>query len=181
VRPSIVMTLAEAEFLQAEALERYTTLTPIAGTASSHYQAGVEAAFRLAASTQTASATATPAAATTAADTYITGAAVGTINLAYTGAQSDKLRSIYVQKWIALCSIDGMEAWAEYRRTNTTDAAGVVTNTGSVPYSPRSVTVSGAEPVRLYYPLRELSTNPANVPTQTATDRFTSKIFWDVN
>lgn len=178
-RKSIIMTLAESEFLQAEAAHRYSLL----GSAATHYQDGVRAAFRLAAATQTGSATANAATANAAADAYILSnpAGVSGVYLSYTAAPTaaDKLRAIQVQKWEALCDIDGMEAWAEYRRTNTTNAAGVVSFTGCVPYSPRSVTITGAEPVRLFYPLREESVNSANVPQ--GINVFTSKVFWDAN
>jgi hypothetical protein len=177
-RPAILFTLAESEFLQAEAAVRYSLL----GSATTHYQEGVRAAFRLAAATQTGTASATAAAANAAADAYIaTATPVNGIYVSLTAAPTtaDKLRTIWVQKWEALCDIDGMEAWAEYRRTNTTTSAGVVTFTGSVPYSPRSVTVTGAEPVRLFYPLREESVNSGHVPQ--GINVFTSKIFWDTN
>jgi hypothetical protein len=178
-RPSILFTLAESEFLQAEAATRYGLL----GSGATHYQAGVEAAFRLAAATQTGTSTATATTSNTKADAYIlTAGTIGStgIYLNYTLAPTtaDKLRTIQVQKWEALCDIDGFEAWAEYRRTNTAPA-GVVSFTGCIPYSPRSVTVTGAEPVRLFYPLREESVNSANVPQ--GINVFTSKVFWDAN
>jgi len=178
-RGAIVFTLAESEFLQAEAAHRYGLL----GSAATHYQAGVEAAFRLAAATQTGTATATAATANAAADAYILTNPTGVsgIYLSYAAAPTpaDKLRAILVQKWEALCDVDGMEAWALYRSTNTTNASGVVSATGCVPYSPRSVTVTGAEPVRLFYPLREESVNSGHVPQ--GINVFTSKIFWDAN
>ena len=179
IRPSILFTLAESEFLQAEIAHRYALL----GSAATHYQDGVRAAFRLAAATQTGTSSATAATANTAADAYILSNPTGVsgIYLSYTAAPTaaDKLRTIQVQKWEGLCDIDGLEAWAEYRRTNTTNAAGVVSFTGCIPYSPRSVTVTGAEPVRLFYPLREESVNSAHVPQ--GINVFTSKIFWDAN
>jgi hypothetical protein len=178
-RPSIIFTLAESEFLQAEIAHRYGLL----GSAATHYVEGVRAAFRLAAATHTGTASATAATANAAADAYILTNPAGVsgvfLNYATAPTAADKLRAIQVQKWTALCDIDGMEAWAEYRRTNTTNASGVVTFIGCCPYSPRSVTVSGAEPVRLFYPLREESVNSGHVPQ--GINVFTSKIFWDAN
>jgi hypothetical protein len=178
LRSSILMTLAESYFLQAEYQERFGT----PANAGALYSEGVKAAFRLAAATQTNTATATAAAADAAALAYMTPTgAVSGIYLNYSAAtsQAERIRAIWVQKWVSLCNIDGWEAWAEYRRTNTTNTAGVVQTYGCCPYSPRSVTVSGAEPVRLFYPLSEESVNSNNVPH--GIDVFTSKIFWDVN
>jgi hypothetical protein len=175
-RPTVLMSLAESEFLQAEAAERYGLL----GSASTHYTAGIQAAFRLAAATHTGTSTDNATGANAAATAYLATPQTSGIYIGYTGpTQADRLRSIWVQKWTALCNIDGYEAWSEYRRTNTTNSSGVVTFTGSIPYSPRSVTVSGAEPVRVFYPLREESVNSANVPQ--GINVFTSKIFWDAN
>jgi hypothetical protein len=178
LRPSILMSLAEAYFLQAEYQERFVA----SGSATALYAEGVKAAFRLAAATYSSTPTATAATADATALTYISSTPVtSTIYINYAAATlpADRVRAIWVQKWVSLCNIDGMEAWSEYRRTNTTNAAGVVQTTGCVPYSPRSVTVSGAEPVRLFYPIREESVNSANVPQLI--NVFTSKIFWDVN
>jgi hypothetical protein len=96
-------------------------------------------------------------------------------------SQADLVRTILIQKWASLIQVNGMESWSEYRKSNTTTATGVVTAFGSVPSSPHSINGSAAagEPVRLFYPLREESTNGSNVPP--GINVFTSKIFWDVN
>ncbi|HYM95609.1 MAG TPA: SusD/RagB family nutrient-binding outer membrane lipoprotein, partial [Chitinophagaceae bacterium] len=182
-RPSIIMTAAESYFLQAEAAQVFG----IAGLGSVQtlYNSGVQWAFRLAAATQTGTATATNAQADAAATAYLaSGAPFADWSLATTPTL--KRTFIQVQEWVALCNIDGSEAWAEYRRTNTTDAAGNVLPTpggggayGCCPYSPHSTVVTGPEPVRLFYPFRETSVNSANVPGNI--NVFTSKIFWDAN
>src|SRR5205085_5627707 len=101
-------------------------------------------------------ATATVAQANAAANAYLSN---GIANADW-NASPDKLKAIWVQKWVALCNIDGSEAWAEYRR-----ATSPTNLNGSLPpgYSAHSVAVGGGEPVRLYYPLREESVNGANV------------------
>jgi hypothetical protein len=90
------------------------------------------------------------------------------------------LKAIWVQKWIALCNVDGSEAWAEYRRTTSPGNPN-----GNLPqgYSAKSVAVppGQTEPLRLYYPLRESNVNTANVPLTGQTYVFTTRIFWDVN
>jgi len=177
-RPSVLFSLAESYFLQAEYQERFVG----SGSANTLYTEGVKAAFRLAAATYSGTASADATTANTAATTYISSTPVtGGIYVNYAAATTaaDRVRAIWVQKWVSLCNIDGWEAWAEYRRTNTTNAAGVVQTFGCCPTSPKSVTVTGAEPVRLFYPLREESVNSANVPQNISV--FTSKIFWDVN
>ncbi len=162
-RRMIIMTAAEVYFNLAEAAHRGV---PGIGTAQANYENGVRWAFRLAAGTHTSTATATEAAADAAANAYLAG---GGVNADWS-ASPDKLAAILIQKWVAFVHIDGLEAWSDYRKSG-----GI-----SSPLSPKSqIAASSAEPVRLLYPLRENQTNGANVPTNI--DRFTSKIFWDVN
>ncbi|HYC39258.1 MAG TPA: SusD/RagB family nutrient-binding outer membrane lipoprotein, partial [Chitinophagaceae bacterium] len=170
-RPMIIMTAAEAYFLKAEAAQRYGISAWGGGQVSNaqqSYEAGVRWAFRLAAATHTSTATATDAQADAAANSYL---ASGTVNADW-AASPDKIKAILVQKWTALTNIDGSEAWAEYRKSNTP------TDPGAAPYSVKScVSGSTPEPVRLYYPLREENVNQANVQQPNV---FTQRIFWDV-
>jgi hypothetical protein len=183
-RSTIVMTAAEAYFLIAEAAQVYAIGG--LGSAQTAFNSGVQWAFRLSAATQTGTATATNAQADAAATSYLTPGSTTPYadwNLATTPVL--KRTFIQVQKWVALCNIDGSEAWAEYRRINVTDANGTVLQTpgttayGCCPYSPHSVVASPPEPVRLFYTLRESSVNGTNVPAVTSV--FTNKIFWDAN
>lgn len=172
--PSIVITEAESYFLQAEAIERGW----MSGSAATMYSNGVIAAFRLASGIQFGSvATASAATSDAAANTYMSNTAATNgvyVNYASCPDQAARLKAIWVQKWVSLCNVDGGEAWAEYRRTNSP------TNpNGNCPTSPHSVAVSGAEPVRFYYPLREENVNGANTPD--AISPFTSRVFWDIN
>jgi hypothetical protein len=165
-RSSILMSAAEAYFLRAEAAERYGIAA--LGNARTLYETGVTWAFRLAAATQTGTATATTAQADAAAATYLASGQP----LVDWDDSPDHLRAIWVQKYLALVHVDGLEAWSEYRRTNST------TSTGSVPTNPQSVSTTSAQPVRLYYPLREQNVNSSNY---TNVNVFTNRIFWDVN
>jgi hypothetical protein len=93
-------------------------------------------------------------------------------------ASPDKLKAIWVQKWIALCNVDGSEAWAEYRRTNSpANPNGNLPN----PYTAQSVATTAAQPLRLFYPLREYNVNGSNVPLTGQTYPFNTRIFWDIN
>lgn len=172
-RPVVVMSDAEASFLQAELRQRGW----MAGSAQTAFESGVRLAFRLAAATYTSSATASDAAADAAANSYL---ASGTVHADW-AVSTDKLKAIWVQKWVALCNIDGTEAWAEYRRTNSPSNPNGLLPLPASTYSAKSVAVTASqpEPVRFLYPFREESVNGANVPKPI--NEFTSRIFWDIN
>jgi hypothetical protein len=171
-RRMIIMTPAEVYFLIAEAQQ--AGVTGLAGTVQSNYTSGVTWAFRLAAATQTSTATATVAQADAAAAGYLSGG-VQFADWAATTTATDKWRAILIQKWMALCHVDGLEAWSEYRKASGNAGFGTV-----LPTSPISTTAgTNPEPRRLFYPLRETQVNGSNVPTGVSV--FTTKIFWDVN
>lgn len=86
----------------------------------------------------------------------------------FPGIANLNLEAIIYQKWVALNGINGFESWIEYRRTGFP---------ADLPVAP-SQTASTVIPVRLLYPSSEYSANPNNVPNQTSTDAFTSKVFW---
>lgn len=171
-RRMIIMTPAEVYLNIAEA--QLIGVTGLPGTAASNYANGVTWAFRIAAATQTSTASATVAQADAAAATYTSS---GNLYTDYAAATTDidRRRTILIQKWVAFTNIDGLESWSEYRKASGAAGYGTV-----LPTSPKSLVAgSNPEPVRLLYPRREEQTNGANVPT--GIDRFTSKIFWDVN
>ncbi len=157
-RPMILMTNAEVQFLLAEAKQRYGAAITPALTAQAYYEQGVKESFRLTGTT-TAYGAAT-------ATTLLTSA----IDLADWTASPDKLKAIWMQKWIALTNYNGLEAWSEFRRTN-------------FPVTPPSVSTSATQalPKRLFYPQAEQVANGANVSAQGTIDVFTSKLFWDVD
>jgi hypothetical protein len=82
---------------------------------------------------------------------------------------TNKIEAIMTQKWIATNGINGIESWVEYVRTGYPD----------VPLAQSAQRPS--KPNRLMYPASELVGNAANVPSQTADDAFSTKIFWDNN
>ena len=72
------------------------------------------------------------------------------------------------KKWLALCNFNGLEAWAEYRKTG-------------FPVTPQSIQVTDAKrPVKLFYPNTEGGSN-VNIPKQDATEIFSGRLFWDID
>lgn len=80
----------------------------------------------------------------------------------------DKRAVILLQKYLALNTVAGIESWDDYRRTGLPN----------IPVS-TDAAVPGKLPVRLLYPLSEVTTNSSNVPQ--GIDNLNSRIFWDVN
>ena len=158
-KPMIVMTAAESYFLLAEAKQRYGAAVTLPangtdGTAKGYYEQGVKESFRL---TGTAAAAAT---------TLLSSG----LDLADWNASPDKLKAIWMQKWVSLVNFGGLEAWSEFRRTN-------------FPVTPPSASTSPTAklPLRLFYPSTELGSNGDNIAAQGTIDVFTSRIFWDVD
>ena len=155
--PIIHMTAAESFFLLAEAKFRYPAVNlPL--TAQQYYEQGVRESFRLTGTT-----------AKYGADKATTLLTSG-IDLADWNASPDKLKAIWMQKWLALVNYGGLEAWSEFRRTN-------------YPNIPLSASAPAGQklPLRLFYPSTETSSNGANVSAQGPVDVFNTRIFWDVD
>ena len=166
-RPGMFMLLAESDFLQAEFTERYG-VTFGGVTSQFLYEKGIQDHFRTVASPSTAG-----TAANAVADGFSLRYYSNPIdNVNYT-ASTDKIKAILLQKWVSLTHINGAEQWAEYRKASGTTSVGV-------PASVKTVAgTSNPEPVRFLYPQGEFDNNGNNVPQNI--NRFTSKIFWDVN
>ena len=156
-RRMVLMTNAEVQFLLAEAKQRYATVT-LAGTAQSYYEQGVKEAFRLTGTTAAyGAATAT---------TLLTSG----IDLSDWTASPDKLKAIWMQKWLALTNYSGLESWCLYRQNN-------------FPVTPPSASTPPAapRPLRLYYPSGEVASNGANILALGPIDVFATRLFWDVD
>jgi hypothetical protein len=151
-RPYILFTAAEAQFLMAEAKQRYSDVT-LPNTAKAYFEEGISQSFRV-------------------LGANVTGAAAfkgSKIENYDWDSSTDKLAAIAIQKWIALCNFNGLEAWTEYRRTN-------------LPATPQTVQVVDAKrPLRFYYPNTESGSNSVNVSGVGAVDVFATKLFWDVD
>jgi hypothetical protein len=156
-RPMVIKSAAESFFLLAEAKERYAAAVTLPSSAQVYYEQGVRESFRLTGATTAYGAAAATALLTSGKD------------LADWTASPDKLKAIWMQKYIALVNFSGFEAWCEYRRTN-------------YPAIPMSASAAPGTtfPVRLFYPSTEKGSNP-NVPVQTASTVFTDRLFWDVD
>lgn len=151
-RPYIIMTAAEVLLNLAEAKERYPDVT-LAGTAQSYFEDGIAQSYR------SLGAKAADAAAFKGSN----------INNYDYVASTNKLTAIAYQKWVAHANLNGLEAWAELRKTG-------------IPKLPRSVQVTDDRvPVRLLYPATEKGSNSANVTAQGTVDYFSTRIFWDVD
>ncbi len=124
----------------------------LTGSAQGLYEAGITESYKLLGLS--------PADATTYYSQFV--------NLVGWAASSNKIEAIINQKWIALNGINAGESWIEFTRTGYP---------AHVPVSP--VAPSGVRPVRLLYPSSEIAGNTANVPAQSESMAFTSKVFWD--
>jgi len=147
---SVIMLSSESLFLQAEAAQRGF----ITGSAETFYNAGISESFVYLGVTNAATAAATYAA-----------QPLQNVNFALS---TDKIQAIIFQKWLALNSISGWEAWNDFRRTK-------------FPLdNPLSLAATGTkQPARLLYPNSELGTNGDEVTKQGTLSAFDSKIFWD--
>ncbi len=147
--PSFLMTYAEVSFILAEAAERGW----IAGSAAALYEQGIRASMA-----QWGVADAT------AINNYLANSAI-----AYAGGTAG-LRQIALQRWIALYT-DGVQAWAEWRRTCVPETL-----------KPGPDAVSATVPRRYLYSVREQSVNSANVDAAVArqgADVFSTRMYWD--
>lgn len=142
---ALIFSLAESEFLQAEAAQRGW----IGGSVASYYERGIKASFNY------------TGASDTAFQSFIVQPSVSLASAA------DKVERILGQKWLALNSVNGAEAWNDFRRL------------GLPKGMPLSAGASGQSfPKRLRYPSSEVSTNSSEVAKQGNIDGLVSKVFW---
>jgi len=146
-----LMTLAESNFLQSEAVLRGY----MSGDAKALFQSGIQASFDMyGVSANYASYIAT--------SNSISG-------IGWDGT-ANKVEAIMTQKWIALNGINGIESYIEYVRTGF-PSTGVSTV---------AITPTGKLPKRLLYPTSELTGNTANVPSVSLSQIFNQGAFWSV-
>jgi hypothetical protein len=155
VRSIWILSAAEAQLSMAEAKELFPAITG-GSTAAQYYRNGVRLSF-----TQQGNIADLTFA---DADAYLSNTAVDYAVVA------NKVEAIARQKWTALANFDEFEAWAEQRKSGFPTDASVK--------SQASLSVPNA-PVRLPYPIIEVSSNGANVPS--GINPFSTKLFWDVN
>lgn len=157
-----IITSIESLFLQAEAIQRGY----LAGSAETAYKNAVQESFIW------LNVGATSAAATTQFTTWYTGASGKAYqnDVVYTAAP-DKLKLIAYQKYLAICPLDAMETWTDYRRNGAYPVIQLSQNVGRT---------SLVIPVRFLYTSAELSYNNVNVPAagRLSGSQFTDKIWW---
>ena len=182
-----ILTSAESFFLQAEA--RIRGMISTGATADALLNSGMLESFKYLGVTDPPTALAAYKTANAGyADVDITAPALAT------GFPTGGIFTVLSQKWFALNATNTLEVWSDYRRVdyNTlATKAGAATDhfvygegAGYTPGPPLSVApqnVSTKIPVRLLYPQTEYNYNGTNVSAEGAVDRFTSRIFWDIN
>lgn len=155
-RGGVVMSLAESEFLQAEAAVRYPSLF---GNPQGHFDAGIDASGKWVGATDTGMIAYKAAIATK-------------VGLGFTGSTNQQIEAIMTQKWLALTNVSPMETFLDYNRTG-------------YPVTPMAVTSSQANrPLRLFYPTSEYGSNANNVPKLTTAQMFNKNAttpFWNQN
>jgi hypothetical protein len=168
-RPAYLFTQADLQFLIAEVKLRFQN--DDAG-AKAAYEAAIKADFS--------------ARGISGVDTFLSGSEVNW------DQSSDKLKLIYMQKWVALFYMDNMEAWSEIRRTDYPQLSSYSAkqiNSDPTIYTPGDLIlnyrnslalVNGKESLmkRMYYPLtaRQLNSN-----TPSAEGFYGSNpVWWDV-
>ncbi len=152
--PLWVIPSFESLFLQAEAIQRGA----LAGTAKAAYEAAVKESFAWLEVED----------AEEEADAYLNSELKP---FAVWDRNEDKLKLIMMQKYIAMCGINGLETWTDFRRVGVPAMADIL----SVSPSRGSRVV----PTRLIYPQEEYQYNAANATAEGTINPQTQKIFWD--
>lgn len=129
------ISTAESYFLQAEAVVRFG----VAGNAAELYELGIDASF------QKFGTTADPTTVYGAGQVY---------EFPTTGTEDEQIEAIITQKWVAMASSQGLEAFFEQSRTGYPDFFTPAVNNVTSDQFPR----------RLFYPQSERSRNPSNLP-----------------
>lgn len=158
--PVYLLTVAESNFLQAEALIRYSGQSG----AKQKYDLGVENSFR------------TYGIATTQA-TALT--STGGVYAFVSGlATEEAIRQVMIQKWAALANVNNIEAYIESTRTKFPE----VVTFGTQDYSKgnripslTSILSGNTIPSILFYPQNEVDRN-TSITQRTS---ITQKVWWD--
>lgn len=157
--PIYLFSIPEVRFLQAEALERFAG----GAGAQSYYEEGIEASFDMHGLEDTAM-------------TYYGPGGAYAYNTA--GTQEDRIRQIMTQKWVAMTSIQNLEAFFEINRTGYPEYETLNdAEPGDLVYSQASVLPQGQTPKRLLFPDISRSRN-SNVPPQPA-GGLAAPVWWD--
>ncbi len=147
-----VMTLSETKFLLAEAALKFPIFSALYDPQLT-FEEGITASFVRLGVTN----------ASTAATTYIASTS-NTPGFGWLGTP-DKVEAIMTQKWIALMHVNAHQSWIDYVRTG-------------FPLTPFALSNVSGKPKRLMYPVSEVISNAANVPSQSSASVFATGPFW---
>jgi hypothetical protein len=152
---AVIMLATQSFFLQAEAAQRGL----ISGDYSALLKTAIEESFKFLKVPD----------AVNAADKFYTGSSDDRVN---PKSSANPIKAIIYQKWVALCEIDGLETWSEFRRTGYPDRTNPSVSSGVS-------AENNVLPKRLLYPQDEYNLNSKNVNAENQTaDGFKVKIFW---
>lgn len=161
VLPGILITAAEVHFLKAEAYERWG-----GGSAQTEYETGIRQSIAFWYSINNISDRSAPKDIPPSEPQIV--AFLANPLVAY---GTNNLEKIATQKWIDFTVLQANQAWAEWRRTKF-PVLSFPTDNSSAP--------APNVPKRLLYPSSESTLNSSNYSAVAASDKPTTKIFWDV-
>jgi len=165
-KPVYFFTQSELQFLLAEVYIRFYSDDAKAQVA---YQAGIDADFSARGMAESPS---------------VMYGSAGKVAWSTASDAAAKLQLIYMQKWVALCYMDHMEAWSEIRRTDCPKLSSKTAsqiNADATVYTPGELITPMrnndiAYVKRMFFPIvaRQLNTNtPTSVPV-------TTPVWWDI-
>jgi len=156
---AVILPACESFYMQAEATAD-GILPGGLGGAASLYQTGMEESFRL---------LQVPNAASTA-DAYIASQPGNTfVNTLHDTTSALMVNTIVNQEWLALCGVDPLTSWSNWRRLGIPS---------TLPVSVFEASTATHIPYRQTYPLSEYSYNATNVQAEGTINILTSTIFW---
>jgi len=176
--PQIVMVTAEAYFLLAEAAELGWNTKGV--TAQQGYEGGITQSMKqwgIADATIASyiGSTATPV----APGDGLASPAVSTVPIKWSATPSIQLQQIATQKWLAIFP-DGMEAWADWRRSHVMKLYTVVNSENTDIPNPAAAYIR-----RIPFLTSETQNNPDGVKTGVGElngpDKVTTPLWWDKN
>jgi hypothetical protein len=178
--PLPLFSPAETYFLLAEAALRGWN---VPGSAQQYYESGVRVSFEQwgAPIGDYLESTKKPADWIDSIESAFNATAASAVSPKWADASSDedRLEKIITQKWIANWP-EGMNAWAEVRRTGYPKLFKILENKSENPVIPTEL-----GPRRLPYPLKEKADNPKGyadaVQMLGGNDNANTRIFWDVD
>lgn len=158
--PVYFMTVAESNFLQAEALIRYSN----GAGAKAKYDAGVDNSFITYG--------------LTAAQAQVLTGAGGAYEYVASADVETALRQVMIQKWVSLAYVNNIEGFFESNRTQypeTVTFGNEDYTIGNMVVSVSSVLTGDQTPNTIFYPDTETSKNPSI----TQKSSLTEKVWWD--